>query len=146
MDQTTLILIGIAFTVAAAVGGVAFAFIGAGAEARANKRVAAISRGDGRAGAKGTDAAGEAGAKRRRQVQETLKEIERKQEQVKARPSLAAMLEQADWSIDARRFYIITLGIGGATAVAFFLFGYAWYVALGAAFAIGFGFPRWLLG
>jgi tight adherence protein B len=30
--------------------------------------------------------------------------------------------------------------------VAFMLFGYQWYVAIGIGFAVGFGFPRWLLG
>src|SRR5262245_42506315 len=98
MDQTTMILLAIALTVALAVGGVAFAFLGSGDDAKANKRVAAVSRGTigrGSAAAK-ADTSGESNAKRRKQVQETLKEIERKQEQVKAKPTLGAMLEQAD--------------------------------------------------
>ncbi|MBL9095666.1 MAG: type II secretion system F family protein [Alphaproteobacteria bacterium] len=146
MDQSTLMLLGIALTVALAVGGVAFAFLGSGSD-KANKRVAAVSRGTGRASvAKGAEAVGESNAKRRKQVQETLKEIERKQEAVKQRPTLGAMLDQADWNIDARMFHMITGGVALVTVCAFLFFGYAWYVAIGIGFAVGLGLPRWLLG
>lgn len=149
MDQTTLIVLGIALTVALAVGGVAFAFLGSSeGSAKANKRVATVSRGTAGRGAtvtKSGDTGGESNAKRRKQVQETLKEIERKQEQVKAKPTLGALLEQADWNIDVRMFYLITVGLGLLTACGFFLFGYAWYVAIAVGFALGLGFPRWLL-
>jgi tight adherence protein B len=146
MDQATLILIAVAMTAALAVGGIAYAFLGAGAgSGSASKRVAAMTRSTGRASAKG-DSVGESNAKRRRQVQDTLNEIERKQAQTTAKPTLAAMLEQADWNIDVRMFYIITLGLGAAVAVAMFIMAYTWYVALGLGFAVGFGFPRWFLG
>ncbi len=149
MDQSTLLLIAIALTVALAVGGVAFAFLGAGdGSAKTSKRVAAVSRGTtGRgAAAKAGDTAGESNAKRRKQVQETLKEIERKQDEVKAKPTLSAMLEQADWNIDVRMFFMITAGLGVVAMAAFFILGYSWYVAIAAGFAVGFGLPRWLLG
>jgi tight adherence protein B len=147
MDQTTIMLIGIGLTVALAVGGVAFAFLGSSEGAKANKRVAAVSRGSGRgAGAAKGDTVGESNAKRRRQVQDTLKEIDRKAEQVKAKPTLGAMLEQADWNIDVRMFYIITIGLGVVMLGVFLVLGYQWYVAIGIGFAVGCGFPRWLLG
>ena len=141
-------LFAMALTAALAVGGVAYAFLGSSdGSAKANKRVAAVSRGAARgAGKISTEATNESNAKRRRQVQDTLKDIERKQEQTKARPTLAAMLEQADWNIEPRMFYIVTIGMGLLMAVAFFFFGYSWYVALGIGVTIGFGFPRWLLG
>jgi tight adherence protein B len=147
MDQTTLILMAVALTVALAVGGVAYAFLGAaGSSGKASKRVAAVSRGTGRStGAKG-DTAGESNAKRRRQVQDTLNEIERKQEQQNAKLTLAQMLDQADWNIDVRKFYIVTAGLGLAVAAAFVVMAYAWYVAIAIGFAVGFGFPRWFLG
>lgn len=149
MDQSTLIIAAIALMAALAVGGVAFAFLGGSGNATATKRVAAATRGTGRAGAStkgGADTAGESTGKRRKQVQETLKEIERKQEATKQRPTLANMLEQADWNIDVRKFYIITAGLAAFTLVAFFFLGYAWYVAIGAAFVVGLGLPRWFLG
>jgi tight adherence protein B len=149
MDQTTIIIFAIALTVALAVGGVAFAFLGAGGgSAKATKRVASVARGSasGRVAAvKGVDSVADSNAKRRRQVQETLKEIERKQDQVKARPTLGALLEQADWNIDERMFHIVTLGVGVVTMAAFFIMAYSWYVALAIGFAVGLGFPRWLL-
>src|SRR6185295_1477139 len=148
MDQVTMILLAIALTVALAVGGVAYAFLGSGDDAKANKRVAAVARGATGRGvivAKGGDTVGESNAKRRKQVQETLKEIERKQEQVKARPTLGAMIEQADWNIDVRMFHMITAGLAVVTVGAFFIIGYAWYVALAVGFAVGLGFPRWVL-
>ncbi len=148
MDQSTLVILAVALTTALAVGGVAFAFLGAGDDAgKANKRVAAAARGAGKPGSgKNGDSASEATAKRRRQVQETLKEIERKQAQEKSRPTLAAMLQQADWSINPRTFFMITGALGFATLIVFFLMGYEWYVVVGAGFAVGFGFPRWFLG
>ncbi len=147
MDQSTLILMAIALTVALAVAGVAFAFLGASDSEKTSKRVASVSRGTGRATGKVTaDTGGESTAKRRKQVQETLKEIDRKAEAVKQRPTLGAMLEQADWNIDARMFHFITIGVGVVTIGAFLFLGYAWYVAIGIGFAVGFGLPRWLLG
>jgi len=142
----TMIMLAVALTAALAVGGVAFAFFGASdGAAKTSKRVAAVSKG--RAPIKSAgDAVGVSTEKRRRQVQDTLKEIERKQEQTKAKVTLATMLEQADWNIEARSFYMMTGGIGLGIVALFFLLGYAWYTALFAGFAVGFGFPRWFLG
>ena len=146
MDQGTLIIIGIALTTAMAVGGVAFAFIGFSNDSgKANKRLAVVSKG-GKGSAKNADSSGEVTAKRRRQVQETLKEIERKQERQSARPTLTAMLQQADWSMEPRKFFIMTAGLGVVATIAFFIMGYQWYVALGAGAVVGVGLPRWLLG
>lgn len=145
MDQTTLIIGAVALMAALAVGGVAFAFLGTG-DNSASKRVAAASRGRGGA-AKGIDAtSGDSTAKRRKQVQDTLKEIERKQEQHSTKLTLAAMLDQADWNVDVKKFYMITAGLGAVTMVGLIVLGYTWYAAVGAGFAAGFGLPRWLLG
>jgi tight adherence protein B len=139
----------IALTVALAVGGAAFAFLGASdSSGKANKRVAAVSRGGvGRGAAKGVavDTAGESTAKRRRQVQDTLKEIERKQEAHKTRPTLGSLLNQADWNVDVRMFYIISVVVAAVVCVSLLIMGYAWYAAIPAGFAVGFGFPRWYL-
>ena len=147
MSQTMIIL-AVALTAALAVGGVAFAFFGASdGSGKTSKRVAAVSRGTGRPSAKGgPDTTGASTEKRRRQVQDTLKEIERKQEQSKVKLTLAAMLEQANWNVTPRNFYFMTVGIGIGIAVLFFVLGYAWYTSLLAGFAVGFGFPRWFLG
>jgi tight adherence protein B len=146
MDTGTLMIGAIALMAALAVGGVAFAFWGDSGGA-ASKRMAQVARGSGRgAAAKGSDTAGDSTAKRRKAVQETLKEIERKQEQQNTRPTLGAMLQQADWNIDVRKFHLLTAGLAIAVLVGFFFMGYAWYVAIGGAFVVGLGLPRWLLG
>jgi tight adherence protein B len=146
MSQTMIIL-AVALTAALAVGGVAFAFFGTSDNAKTNRRVAAVQKGTGRPSAKGGDATvGVSTEKRRRQVQDTLKEIERKQEQSKARVTLAQMLDQADWNIEPKTFYMMTGGIGLGIVVLFFILGYAWYTSILAGFAVGFGFPRWFLG
>jgi tight adherence protein B len=147
MSQTMIIL-AIALTAALAVGGVAFAFFGlTDGAAKTSRRVAAVSKGTGRPTAKGgPDTTGVSTEKRRRQVQDTLKEIERKQEQSKVKVTLANMLEQADWNVEPRTFYIMTAGIGLGISVLFFFLGYAWYTAILSGFAVGFGFPRWFLG
>ena len=141
-----MIMLAVALTAALAVGGVAFAFFGLSDNAaKTSKRVATVSRGRIPAKTAG-EAVGVSTEKRRKQVQETLKEIERKQEQTKAKVTLANMLDQADWDIEPRTFYIMTVGIGLGIVVLFFFLGYAWYTALFAGFAVGFGFPRWFLG
>lgn len=143
----TMIIIAIALTAALAVGGVAFAFFGVNDNARTNKRVAAVSKASGRASGKVTDGtAGASTEKRRKQVQDTLKEIERKQEQSKVKVTLAQMLEQADWNVEPRTFYMMTVGIGIGITILFFVLQYPWYTAILAGFAVGFGFPRWYLG
>jgi tight adherence protein B len=142
-----MIILAIALTAALAVAGVAFAFFGNADAAKTTKRVAAVSKGTGRPSAKSAgDATGASTEKRRKQVQDTLKEIERKQEQTKAKVTLTVLLEQAAWNITPRNFYIMTVGIGIGIAVLFLVLGYAWYTALFAGFAVGFGFPRWFLG
>ena len=145
----TMMILAISLTAALAVGGAAFAFFGnSDGSAKASKRVAAATRGTGPRGVAkiGADAVTDSNAKRRRQVQDTLKEIERKQEQSKVKVTLANMLDQADWKVEPRTFYIMTVGIGLAITVLFFVLGYAWYTAILAGFAVGFGFPRWFLG
>lgn len=146
MDQSTLMILGIALSTALAVGGVAFAFLGdGGGSAKASKRVATAARGaTSKTSAKVIDVAGD-GTKRRKQVQETLKEIERKQAQQNTRVTLATMLQQADWEVEPKKFMIMTGVLGVVVCVLFFLMGYDWYVALGAGFVVGLGFPRWLL-
>jgi tight adherence protein B len=148
MDQTTLIIIAVAFTAALAVAGVVYSFVAAGDDSgKASKRLAAAARGStSKAAGKFVESAGESTAKRRRQVQETLKEIERKQAQENKRPTLASLLQQADWAIEPRKFLIMTAGLGLAMIGLLFIMGYEWYVALGVGFVAGAGLPRWFLG
>ncbi len=88
---------------------------------------------------------GNEAARRRKQVQASLKEAERKQAQSTPKPTLPVLLQQADWSMEPATFLMITGVLGVVAGFVFMIMGYSWYVALGAGAAVGFGFPRWFL-
>lgn len=81
---------------------------------------------------------------RRRQVQDTLKEIEAKQKKEK-RASVRAMLMQAGLSIKPQTYYIICAVMGLLGGLAFLASGLSPIVALAGVVVCGVGLPRWLL-
>lgn len=86
-------------------------------------------------------------SKRRKSVQDTLKEMEKKQqEKSKKSLSIEAKLKQASIPISLKQFY--TYSAAAAVFVFFvgFLAGLPILVVLGAAFVIGAGVPRWFVG
>ncbi|MFN9974926.1 MAG: type II secretion system F family protein, partial [Phycisphaerae bacterium] len=91
------------------------------------------------------DSPGDLAAKRRKQVEASLKEAERKQGQANQKPTLAGLLQQADWSMEPRSFVIMTVALGLGAVVLFLMMGYDYFVALGAGAVAGLGFPRWFL-
>ncbi|HAH09274.1 MAG TPA: pilus assembly protein [Alphaproteobacteria bacterium] len=139
----TIFTIAIAICGFLAVAGTAFLAFGSGGD-RTSKRMAAVSAG--RKGLTKADAASDNNAQRRRNVQDTLKELERKQAASKVKVTLANMLEQADWSIRPPVFYMICLGLAGAVALTMLVMGYSLWIAGAAGFAAGMGLPRWVLG
>jgi tight adherence protein B len=82
---------------------------------------------------------------RRRQLQESLKQIEQREKQRKRRITVRVMLMQAGLDTSPRVFYLISLAIGLAIAAVVFLVGAPWYVALAGAAVGALGFPRWAL-
>ena len=87
-------------------------------------------------------------SKRRRSVQESLKDLEKKQQEQTRRvaTTLKARLVQAGLSITPVKFYIIS-GIFGFFAFALsFLAGTGPLIALGIAFIAAAGLPRWVVG
>lgn len=141
----TMIIFAIASFVALAIGAGAFAFMGAASGAKSNKRLAAVA-----AGRTGRPGKGEAvtdnNAQRRKNVQDTLKELERKQAQNKARVTVKQKMEQAGWTMTPMTFFIGSGVMGVLTGAALFVLGYSPLVALASAFAAGVGLPRWILG
>ena len=134
-----IFLLAILTTIALA-GGV-FAFSGGNDAAR--KRVAAVAKPEGKARGRSLTPQQET-AQRRKNVAVMLKDIEKNQKREK--PTLRRRLEQAGFFKATPRSYWITsavLGIGAA----FFAFasGQKPLVIALAAFALGFGFPRWTL-
>src|SRR5688572_17886281 len=81
---------------------------------------------------------------RRDQIEETLKELEVRQKKQKNLP-LAMRISQAGLGWSKRQYILISVGIGLALFVAVFSVGGGILAAAGAAFAGGFGVPRWLL-
>jgi tight adherence protein B len=87
-------------------------------------------------------------AKRRKSVQETLKELDEKQRAKNKKsksPPLSLRLQQAGLSWDRRTFLLFSAGCGIAFAVlAYFLHGPLYAVAA-LGFAGALGFPRWVI-
>jgi tight adherence protein B len=82
---------------------------------------------------------------RRKQLQESLKQIEEREKQRKRRMTLRVMLMQAGLDTSPRAFYLISIAIGLAVALAAFFAGVPWYVAAVGAAVGAFGLPRWAL-
>lgn len=82
--------------------------------------------------------------KRRKQIMKSLKEQEKKQR--KATVSLVSRLQQAGLPLTVRRFWIISLILGIVLFAVFVLAGFKLLVALGLAFGVGIGLPRWVVG
>src|ERR1041384_5446703 len=128
--------------VALAAGGVIWVFVYPilSGERQAEKRQESIVRSEPVARV----AAGRNQPKVRRDIEETLKELEVRQKKQKNLP-LAMRISQAGLSWTKRQFIIISVGIGLVLFALIFMVGGGALAAAGAAFAGGFGVPRWLL-
>ena len=86
-------------------------------------------------------------ANRRKQIEDTLNRLEDKKKSAKKRKmSLEMRLIQADWSIAPSSFTIISVVVGLLIGAVVLIFTGKPHFALGAAFGVGFGVPRWILG
>lgn len=87
-------------------------------------------------------------SKRRKSVQDTLKDLERKQsEKLKDRKdtSLRGRLVQAGLSISVRKFYLMSGGLGLVVFLVALLYEAPLLLALGGGFVGALGLPRWVL-
>ena len=148
MDSTVLVFIALA-TVSVAAVAYAFLFSSIENERNAGKRLETIKRAEtDRASVKASrDRLAEA-ARRRKSVQDTLKDLETRQksrdENVR-KPPLKVLIRQAGLDLGVERFYVYSAICGVVLAVVVFLTGAPWFVALGAAAAGAFGLPRWFV-
>jgi tight adherence protein B len=89
-------------------------------------------------------------SKRRKSVQDSLKELEKKQQQEKTKKanatSLKAKLVQSGLPITMLQFYILSAVLGLVVLAVTFLAGMPALVIGGAAFVAGLGLPRWIVG
>jgi tight adherence protein B len=86
-------------------------------------------------------------SKRRKSVQDSLKELEkRQQEKHKNALTLKSRLIQAGLSITPSRFYVFSAFFGLFVLLILFLLGAPKLVVLGLPFVVAFGLPRWVIG
>lgn len=137
-----IIALGILF--ALALGGVAFAFTGG--DEKTQKRVAAVARSEGKSCGR-TLTAQQDSAQKRKNVAAVLKDVEKNRAAKKEKPTMRRRLEQAGFPKTAPRTFWMICGIaacvGGGGAM---LLHQKPLVVVLAAFVMGLGLPRWVLG
>lgn len=140
-DPTLIAVVAAAFVSIAGVG-----WVFAGGASAPKKRVQSVARRDAGRSRRQNSALDQA-AQRRRQVQDTLKELEDKQRSQRKRSvSLRVQIEQAGLEISTQNFWLISLAVGATAAAAAFVSGRGPLIALAAGFVVGMGLPRWILG
>jgi tight adherence protein B len=141
LDQQTLMLFVLA---AVAVGGVAWVFIYPvlSGERQAEKRMASVARSEPVARAATSR---NAQRTRREQVEESLKELEIRQNRAK-RPPLAMRINQAGLSLSKQQFLLVSAALGLLAFMTLFMVDAGLLPALAGGFAAAAGVPQWLLG
>jgi tight adherence protein B len=148
-EQTgQLILIGM---VALSVGGLAFFFLYPylAADANASRRLESVSdktRRSPKLSFRQRFLKEDPKDTRRRQLQESLKQLEEDERKRKKKLTLRIMLAQAGLETSVRSFWLMSLILGVIAGGLAYIFGLPWYAAGSAAVATGIGFPRWCLG
>ncbi|WP_313613491.1 type II secretion system F family protein [Agrobacterium sp.] len=88
-------------------------------------------------------------SKRRKSVQDNLKDLEKRQQEKNKKNrdiSLKGKITQAGLSITVSKFYVISAVVGLVIFLLALLSGLPLLVVLAASFVGGFGLPRWILG
>lgn len=83
---------------------------------------------------------------KRKQVQESLKQIEEREKQRKRKLTLRMLIMQSGLDMSVNAFWIMSLAAGAVFAVVPVILGLPWYVPIGAGLVGLLGFPRWFLG
>ena len=126
------------------IAGLGFVFAGGDSgSSKTVKRAQLIAGGERQTAARAKAVANTPDA-RRKAILKTLKEQD--QQKKKASLTVAARLRAAGLGDNPRNFWIISGVIGLVTGLVFLLLRQMPLIALGAAFAAGFGLPRWAVG
>lgn len=138
-DLDTLAIIGLAIVCA---GGLAYALIYPllSGEAKADKRREAVAQ----TAARPTRAKVDDVSAKRSSVEDTLKELERRQKNSN-KPPLQTRIAQAGLTWTNRKFYIISASLGAVGFLAPLIMGLSLLPAAACAVAFGLGVPQWLL-
>ncbi len=129
------------------VAGIGWVFAGDSGSSTKKKRLKAVSTGANAAkGRRRKVSAADQAQARRKQVQDTLKQLEQRQKrQRKKSLSLEAQLHQAGLRITPVMFWMIALGLGVVVFLFLMLKGQGFAISGGLGFVAGFGLPRWFL-
>ena len=127
------------------IAGLGFVFAGGdNSSAKTVKRAQIIAGGERQTAAARAKVMANTPEARRKAILKTLKEQD--QQKKKASLSIAARLRAAGLGDNPRNFYIISGVVGLVAGLALILLRQMPLIALGAAFAAGFGLPRWVVG
>ena len=127
-----------------ALGGAAYVFVGG--DDKSKKRVASVANPGGKARGRGPTAA-ESQAQKRKNVAAILKDVEKNRAAKKERPTMRRRLEQAGFSKATPRSFWMVCGIFAAMAATLAVATHQKpLVIVLAAFVVGLGLPRWILG
>ena len=134
-------VLAVSFLATVAVGGVAWVFLYPilSGERKAAKRMESVARAE--PAARVTRGVQKS---RREQVEETLKQLDKRQQQTK-RPPLPVRISQAGLNWSTRQFFLVAAGMGIAAFVLTLGTGLGLMAAVGFGFAAGFGLPFWML-
>lgn len=146
MFDAQLVFIATVFMAVLGVGGVAYAAIVPTLEKRnqSNKRMTIAAGGKQARGASRTNSV-DPNAQRRKQVQETLKQLDEAQSARKQTITMRSRIEQAGLDISPRNLTLLGATGGFVVAGLLMLSGQSPLIGFLVGFAAGFGVPRWLL-
>ena len=114
--------------------------------ARTDKRIANVSQGQKRSGGgRGPKVDNTGQQQRRKQVQETMKQLEERQKENRKRVPVSVLITQAGLSMSMTAFWISSVVSGLLCGLAVFLMGSPPILAGAAVFAGFLGLPRWIL-
>ncbi len=82
---------------------------------------------------------------RRKQVQDTLNQIEQREKARKKRLTIEMMLKQAGLEISVQTFWVLSFVVGVLIFFGAYSYGYNTYICAAAGFAGAFGLPRWFV-
>lgn len=142
MPSEILVQIAIAFFAMACIGGLAWVFLMPRLDGtvKTAKRIQTIST---RAPASGQNRERDQ-SRRKRQVEETIKDIEERSRKSKKR-DLKDDIRSAGLQWSVRKFWVISAVMGLGAGVTSFVLGAPILLTLAGAVVFTFGFPRWLL-
>ncbi|PYE29664.1 tight adherence protein B [Rhizobium sp. PP-WC-2G-219] len=87
-------------------------------------------------------------SKRRKSVQDSLKDLQKKQKEksARAKPPIKVRLTQAGLSISITQFYVFSGILGFAAFLVALIVGGSFLIALGIMIFASLGLPRWIVG